>query len=535
MSELIKRNKNLYVEEVLKSMPRLLCMINRNEDSMTYGCCDRNYWHYKTSDFPNVRFQEAVLTLVLIYNCDYRGNIYYKNGKIKKLIGGILAFFMKIQHPDGSFDELYKGEKSFGASAFAVYAVSEAIKLMKNELPGVLFAEVLGCLKMGARWLNDHEDECAINQDIVTLPFFKNMQILTGDPIYNDFINKKISYIKKNRSEEGWFYEYNGADFGYLSVAISYLGEYFKLSNDSRTLEMALKAIDFFNYFVSDNGYVGGEYGSRNTSYLIPNGFEVFASKSKSACKVLTKFFSGFEENITPSKMDDKYFSYCIYCYLQAYNNFCERLYSEEKESYRKYFNDAKLIVIKKPRFFFVANLYKGGVFRLETRDYKYSDCGIAALNSRKLITTQWLDNNAHINIEEHDSNELISVSGSFYKISESYMTTGKLFLLRLLRYLNALDLKRILRKKFILKTKKSKVRFKRTFLIKKDLAKERLTVIDEIFGGKSLDRLKFIEKGSFIHVASSKYFHENEANLKSGGAIKERGNYIKIVREFEL
>src|SRR3989344_3374676 len=100
MTELVRRNKKLYAEEVLKGMPRLLSMINRNEDTKTFGCCDRAYWHYKTSDFPNVRFQETALTLALFYNCEYRENIYYKNEKVKKWICGILAFFVKIQHND---------------------------------------------------------------------------------------------------------------------------------------------------------------------------------------------------------------------------------------------------------------------------------------------------------------------------------------------------------------------------------------------------------------------------------------------------
>ena len=58
----------IYLREINEQIPRLLGLLDRNPLSCTYGCFDRQYWHYRTSDFACTRSQEAVLTLALLYN-----------------------------------------------------------------------------------------------------------------------------------------------------------------------------------------------------------------------------------------------------------------------------------------------------------------------------------------------------------------------------------------------------------------------------------------------------------------------------------
>ena len=36
----------------LADIPKILTLQDRNPHSPTYGCFDRNYWHYKIIDFP---------------------------------------------------------------------------------------------------------------------------------------------------------------------------------------------------------------------------------------------------------------------------------------------------------------------------------------------------------------------------------------------------------------------------------------------------------------------------------------------------
>ena len=37
----------------LAEIPKLLTLLDRTPTSATYGCFDRGYWHYRTSDFPS--------------------------------------------------------------------------------------------------------------------------------------------------------------------------------------------------------------------------------------------------------------------------------------------------------------------------------------------------------------------------------------------------------------------------------------------------------------------------------------------------
>ena len=74
---------NPYKEIILNSIPRLFSLLDRNKFSPTYGCFDRNFWHYKTvTDYPSAIFQQPVLTLSLLYKNNFKGNVYYNRPEI---------------------------------------------------------------------------------------------------------------------------------------------------------------------------------------------------------------------------------------------------------------------------------------------------------------------------------------------------------------------------------------------------------------------------------------------------------------------
>lgn len=52
--------KELFAREALAHIPKLLTLLDRNPHSPTYGCFDRNFWHYKIIDFPSGMAQEFV-------------------------------------------------------------------------------------------------------------------------------------------------------------------------------------------------------------------------------------------------------------------------------------------------------------------------------------------------------------------------------------------------------------------------------------------------------------------------------------------
>ena len=74
--------KNIYFDAVISQIPRLLSLLDKNPVSSTFGCFDREFWHYATTDCPSARKQEAVLTLALLYKMKYPKNPYFKSEKI---------------------------------------------------------------------------------------------------------------------------------------------------------------------------------------------------------------------------------------------------------------------------------------------------------------------------------------------------------------------------------------------------------------------------------------------------------------------
>ena len=64
----------LYLKEGLQYIPKLLQLLDKNRLSSTYGCFDRAFWHYRTSDFPSGMYQEAVLPLALAYKINHPAN-----------------------------------------------------------------------------------------------------------------------------------------------------------------------------------------------------------------------------------------------------------------------------------------------------------------------------------------------------------------------------------------------------------------------------------------------------------------------------
>ena len=86
---------------VLQNTPRMLSWIDRRQGSPTYGCSDRNYWHYKIIDFPCSMLQETALTLSLLYSVKFNNNKYYGSKYIKELAIAQIYYWMKIQNRNG--------------------------------------------------------------------------------------------------------------------------------------------------------------------------------------------------------------------------------------------------------------------------------------------------------------------------------------------------------------------------------------------------------------------------------------------------
>jgi hypothetical protein len=67
--------REIYAQKGLVQVPRLLSLEDRNPFSPTYGCCNREYWLCRSTDFPSSIAQFGIHALALTSPHEKPGNI----------------------------------------------------------------------------------------------------------------------------------------------------------------------------------------------------------------------------------------------------------------------------------------------------------------------------------------------------------------------------------------------------------------------------------------------------------------------------
>lgn len=307
--------REIYSDIALPKIPRLLGLVDRNKYSSTYGCFDRNYWHYKTSDFPSGMYQVGVLPLALVYCHKFPWNIFYKKRRIKEICIAGMKFMEKSSHRDGSCDEFYPYERALGATAISLYAATESYMLL-----GLKDTDIENFFRKRGDWILKNEEPGKIsNHQAAAAMALLNVYKITGDGKYLAGSEKKIKRILAWQSKEGWFLEYEGCDPGYVTLTIDFLAKYYQKTRDADVLPALKKAVEFCSYFIHPDGSYGGEYGSRSTYHFIPHGFELLEKDIPGAAQIADKWLRGVKSNKQEFIEDDRYFVYNMANNLQAY------------------------------------------------------------------------------------------------------------------------------------------------------------------------------------------------------------------------
>ena len=286
---------NIFLDIALNQIPRILGFLDNDPASKTFGCFDRGYWHYKTSDFPNSRFQEAVLVLSLAYSINAPGNRFYKSGAIKRWALAGIEFWARARHRDGSTDESYPFERHFCSTAFSAYSVTEALLLLgeKAELD----------FRNTGEFIVSHNNPDVANQMACAASALYNIYSLTGEQKFKTGFEKKLESLLGMQDKKGFFMEYGGFDAGYDSITLSFLAALYKKTAREPIKEAALRCIKNIAPLIEDDGYFLIECMSRKTQFLYPSGFAAFNSE------ILKKIEKGLQENVilNPAWLDDRY------------------------------------------------------------------------------------------------------------------------------------------------------------------------------------------------------------------------------------
>lgn len=403
-------SRDNYTSKALAQLPRLLTCLDRNPFSPTYGCFHRDYWLYKTSDFPDAIRQFGMLSLALVYNHDFPGNPYFKNTMVKEWAVASMMYCTTIQHRDGTFDEFYPYERGWvGPTAFVAYALAESYALLKHTMDPALHAPVLACIRKAALSISrgDQEKDLLANHHAMAcLALWKANKLLREEWLSKAYQRQWKNFLQYHHFSEGWSVEYDGPDAGYLSATISFLARIYKEDPTVEMYEVLARSVDFAAHFAYPDGSFAGMTGSRNTQHFYPAGFEILGQEYLPATAVAEKMLAALGEGklVSPEIMSDRYVFYRVPELLHAWIEYASvqeslPMLPYEQPEYFRFFEKAGIYVHTTLSHYFIASLAKGGVcrvFNLRSGLPLFNDGGIVlTLKQGRVLTSQWMDTSA--------------------------------------------------------------------------------------------------------------------------------------------
>jgi hypothetical protein len=503
----------LYVKLALSYVPHLVQLVDKNPYSPTYGCFDREYWHYRTLDFPCGMSQEMCLPFALLFAREYPGNKYFEWDRIRELAIAGINFAIKGSHADGSCDDYFPYEQAMGALVFSTYACTETYQVL-----GLQDDRMVDFFRKRGDHLEKHNETGRLSnhQAFAALAAY-NIYLITGDEKYKRVAEDRVELtLSWQHKEEGWFQEYEGADPGYHTCTIDFLAKLFKKSGDESLKKPLIKAVEFAWHFMHPDGSYGGEYGSRNTYHFYPHGFEIMAPFTEKAAQINDCFLQGLATDKRYHNDDDRMCCHTVYDWLQAYDDYhpgrTESI--NTRDNFIKWMPGCGIAVVKTDRYYGVSNLNKGGVTKVYSEDHCIgSDTGLVGeLDTGQVIVTHLMDDE-HV-VHADPENGTFTVEGVFSYRRSKLSSPKKIIVFRIINMTVGRffpNLLRLLVQKLLITGKpRTTYRFKRTVRFEE----ERVAIADEIPQAIPLKRLSAASDATSIYVANSNVYHESTVRV---------------------
>lgn len=499
---------------LMRSVPRILTQIDRDSDSPTFGCFDRDYWHYKIRDFSSIVLQQGMLVLDALHDCGHVDNPLHNHPLAKKMIDASLSFWASQQLANGSFNEYYPFEEGYPPTAFSLYGVALVFRKRGFPKPD---ENLQIAIQKGCDWLLDHPEKRALNQESAGLAALALSSRIPDILIDASRLEKRLSVFFNSQSPEGWFPEYGGPDLGYLSVTLDCLWDYFETTGDQRAMFAMNRAVVFMSHFIQASGSTPVMSNARNTGYIVPYGLIRLGASNPLAARIVRAVFEAVQlPSHFLSATDDRYACHYIYqsCFrglqhLSLMSIEVSPLPCEDKGDF--FFEEAGIYCRYRPGHYsiYVAGK-KGGVF------YLYNSEGCAAadygwryrLDRGKVAVTHWQGSSAITVPAKSGTGENVVVEGLFTLHGWHTSTPLRHIVLRLAAFLAGNRLISLLKETMIFKALYSGVRYRRELSFGDDEL-----VITDTFSGSRLGGVMAepAPHYSMRHVASAGSFTQEE------------------------
>jgi len=457
---------------LLRSAPRLLTQLDRDPDSPTFGCFDRDFWHYRSRDFSSIILQQGALCLQTLYWYEDPENFLYQEQKVLSWIDASLRFWASQQLHSGAFDEFYPHEEGFPPTAFSLYAV--ALIFQRRGFPEAE-TEVLHAIQKAADWLLCRRERQAMNQEAVALTALALSSRIPSVTVDTVKLNVRFDLFFAAQSLEGWFPEYGGADTGYLSVTLDALAVYYDLTGDKRAEVAMDRTLGFMSILVSVSGSTPVMTNSRDTDYIVPYGLIRMAERSPLARTVFETLFRNPENPLHfLNATDDRYLCHYIYqsC-IRGLEHLSGMTAQKEKLPYEtgadRFYPEAGIHVLHTPgaRSIYTATR-KGGIYYLyNTKGIVFADYGWRYKTGHgRVALTHWQHPDYHSTFSQDAGSTRITISGGVYIHGWPESTPLRHAALRVLSYFLGGRIKSLLKKILIIKAEGYGMDFRREIVI---------------------------------------------------------------------
>ncbi len=424
----------------LARIPQMLVLLDRNPLSPTYGCFDRNYWHYRITDFPSGMAQEFAWPLALAYDLDIPGNPWHGEPALVRWVEAALGFAVKSAHADGSCDDYYPNERAVGAAAFSLIGMIEAAAIIGRAPEGFD-----GLVERRGAWLAGRRESGRLaNHEALTALALLLADAHLGQDRLLSGACERLERALSWQHVEGWFQEYEGADGGYQSLTLWALGraqallpmDHPKAAEMAGRLTLAMAhGLTFSAELVHPDGSYGGETNSRNTYNYFPQAFELLGAQHPLALEIANSLADGLLAGRQHVEIDDHILGHHAWGYLLAWRDFAHERPADglAPAPGRRHFPGAGLIIERRDNSRLIVALKKGGSYRWFGRTAEgawhcVSDTGLS-LQTKSGET--WV---SHL-IDDYETSfeaEEITVSGRQGKAKQSLMSPLKMLVLRL-------------------------------------------------------------------------------------------------------
>ncbi|OYD82908.1 hypothetical protein [Azospirillum brasilense] len=420
--------RDVWARRALADVAKMLTLQDRTPHSPTYGCFDRNHWHYKIIDFPSGMAQEFVWPLALAATSDLPDNPFRRSAALRDWVEAGLDFARRASHLDGSCDDYFPYERATGAAAFSLLAGLESYRLMELERP-----DLLAFFERRTGWLARHRESGQLsNHEALVVACLIRLSDLTGTDRWNGAIRDRLDRLLSWQTREGWFREYEGCDPGYLTLTIGLLAMIDRWRPGYALREPLDRAVRFAAELMHPDGSYGGEYTSRNTHNYFPHGFEMVGDRLPEALAMNDRHRAALEAGRGPCYADDHILGHHAWSYLLAWREHRpERPAPRAEPDGRHWFPEAGLLVERRGGRALFAGLNKGGAFTL-FRDGApvLSDTQISlrvAHGGRARTAVAHLVDRYPVALDD----DTVTVSGGFGWAKHTQMTVFRMVLLR--------------------------------------------------------------------------------------------------------